>query len=188
MFRIDIEKSLEILHQGGVILYPTDTVWGIGCDATNSTSVERIYSIKQRHEAQAMLSLVDGLEMLAAYVDDVPHIAVQLIEEATRPLSMIYPGAKNLAENLIAQDGSIGIRIVQEPFCRQLIKAFGKPLVSTSANISGKPTPDTFNEISDEIRDAVDYIVRWRQDDQQPTAVSSIIQLNMDGSYRVIRN
>ena len=188
MFRTDIEKSLEILHQGGVILYPTDTVWGIGCDATNSTSVERIYSIKQRHEARALLSLVDGLDMLAAYVNDVPHIAVQLMKEATRPLSIIYPGAKNLAENLTAQDGSIGIRIVQELFCRQLIKEFGKPIVSTSANISGKPTPGTFNEISGEIRDTVDYIVRWRQDDHQPTTVSSIIQMNMDGSYLIIRN
>ena len=188
MFRDDIEKSLEILQLGGVILYPTDTVWGIGCDAANSISVERIYAIKQRNEAQTMLTLVDGWDMLAGYVDDVPEIAVQLMEKAQRPLSIIYPKAKNLASNLIATDGSIGIRIVQEPFCRQLIKAFGKPLVSTSANISGQPAPGTFNEISGEIKDAVDYIVRWRQDDRQPATASSIVQLNEDGSYRVIRN
>jgi len=188
MFQDDIEKSLEILLKGGVILYPTDTVWGIGCDATNSTSVERIYAIKQRNETRAMLTLVDGLDMLAGYVDDIPQIAVQLMEKAEKPLSIIYPKAKNLAENLIAQDGSIGIRIVQEPFCQQLIKEFGKPIVSTSANISGKPTPGTFLEIADEIREAVDYIVQWRQDDLQPAVASSIIQLKVDGNYQVIRN
>ena len=188
MFHVDIKKSLEILRRGGVILYPTDTVWGIGCDATNRIPVERIYAVKQRSEARTMLTLVDGWDMLADYMDDVPDIAVQLMEETAKPLSIIYPKAKNLASNLIAQDGSIGIRVVREPFCQQLIKAFGKPVVSTSANISGKPTPGTFNEISDEIKEAVDYIVRWRQDDRQPATTSSIIQLEVDGSYRVIRN
>ena len=159
MFQIDIEKSLEILNQGGVILYPTDTVWGIGCDATNSAAVERIFTIKQRDEAQAMLTLVDGLDRLAGYVENVPDIALQLMEEATRPLTVIYPKAKNLAANLIATDGSIGIRIVQEPFCRQLIKAFGKPIVSTSANISGEPAAGIFDEISEEIKKSVDFSV-----------------------------
>ena len=187
MFQIDIEKCLEILNQGGVVLYPTDTIWGIGCDATNSVSVERIYNIKRRHEAQTMLTLVDGMDMLAAYVDDVPQIATQLMKETTRPLSIIYPKAKNLAKNLIAIDGSIGIRIVQEPFCSQLIKVYGKPLVSTSANISGAPSPGNFNEISDEIRAAVDYMVRWRQDDMQPATASSIVKVNVDGSYRLLR-
>jgi L-threonylcarbamoyladenylate synthase len=126
--------------------------------------------------------------MLADYVENIPEIAMQLIEKATRPVSVIYPKSKNLAVNLIAADGSIGIRIVQEPFCQQLITTFGKPLVSTSANISGKPAPGIFNEISDEIREAVDYIVRWRQDDRQPATASSVIQLNLDGSYRIIRN
>jgi len=187
MFHADIEKSLEILNRGGVILYPTDTIWGIGCDATNRAAVERIYTMKQRSEAQTMLTLVDGFDMLASYVDDIPDIAVQLMKEATRPLSIIYPKAKNLAENLIANDGSIGIRIVQEPFCRQLIKSFGKPLVSTSANISGEPTPGTFDKISGEIKEAVDYIVCWRQDDRQSASASSIIQLKADGSYKVLR-
>jgi len=187
MFQTDIEKSLEILNRGGVILYPTDTVWGIGCDATDRAAVERIYTIKQRNEAQTMLTLVNGFDMLAAYVEDVPDIAVQLMKKATKPLSIIYPKAKNLAENLIANDDSIGIRIVQELFCAQLIKAFGKPLVSTSANISGEPTPGTFDEISGKVREAVDYIVRWRQDDRQPASASSIIQLKADGSYKVLR-
>jgi len=185
--KIDIEKSLEVLNSGGVILYPTDTVWGIGCDATDSAAVERIFIIKRRNEAQSLLTLVDSLDMLAEYVDDIPHIAIQLMKEATRPLSVIYPKAKNLATNLIAADGSIGIRIVQESFCQQLIKAFGKPVVSTSANISGEPAPDIFDKISGEIRDAVDYIVRWRQDDRQPATASSIIKLNGDGSYQTLR-
>jgi len=187
MFWADIEKSLEILNRGGVILYPTDTVWGIGCDATNRAAIERIYTIKQRNEARTMLTLVDGFEMLAAYVEDIPNIAVQLMQEATNPLSIIYPKAKNLAENLIANDGSIGIRIVQEPFCQQLIKEFGKPLVSTSANSSGEPTPGAFYEISEKIREAVDYIVHWRQDDRQAATASSIILLKADGNIQVLR-
>ena len=187
MFHEDIEQSLRVLRQGGVILYPTDTVWGIGCDATNKAAVERIYTIKRRNETRSMLCLADGFDMLATYVDHVPDIAMQLIDEATRPLSMIYPKAKNLAVNLIADDGSIGIRIVQEPFCRQLIRELGKPLVSTSANISGEPTPCTFDEISGEIKTAVDYIVSWRQDDRRAATASSIIQLNVDGSYHTVR-
>jgi len=187
MFRDDIEKSLKVLKRGGIILYPTDTVWGIGCDATNPVAVERIFTIKQRNEKQSMLCLVDGFDMLATYVDDVPGIAIQLMKEAVKPLTMIYLRAKNLAANLIAGDGSIGIRIVQEPFCLQLIKELGKPLVSTSANISGEPTPGIFGEISGKIRTTVDYIVGWRQDDRQPATSSSIIQLNVDGSYQVLR-
>ena len=187
MFQADIEKSLEILNCGGVILYPTDTVWGIGCDATNKVAVERIFTIKQRNEARSMLTLVDGFDMLAAYVGNIPDIAVQLMKEATRPLSIIYPMAKNLAANLTANDGSIGIRIVQDSFCQQLIKAFGKPIVSTSANISGEPTPGTFDEISKKIKESVDYIVKWRQDDRQPATASSIIQLKADGNYQTLR-
>ena len=187
MLQVDIDKSLEVLVQGGVILYPTDTVWGMGCDATSPASVERIYAIKQRNEAQSMLTLVDGWDMLARYVGEVPDIAVQLMEKASRPLSIIYPKAKNLAANLIAANGSIGIRIVQEPFCQQLIKAFGKPIVSTSANLSGQPTPGTFEDISGEIMEAVDYIVRWRQDDKQQASASSIVLLHEDGSYQMIR-
>ena len=187
MFQADIEKSLEILNRGGIFLYPTDTVWGIGCDATNRAAVERIFTIKQRSEAQTMLTLVDGLEMLAAYVENVSDVAIQLMKEATRPLTIIYPMAKNMATNLIANDGSIGIRIVQDLFCRQLIKAFGKPIVSTSANISGEPTPCSFVEITEKIKKSVDYIVRWRQDDRQPATASSIIQLKADGSYQTLR-
>ena len=188
MFRDDIEKSLKILNQGGVLLYPTDTIWGIGCDATDSAAIERVYAIKQRKDTQSMLSLVDGLDMLALYVSDVPEVAVQLMKKAVKPLSIVYPKARNLAANLIAANGSIGIRVVQEPFCQQLVKAFGKPIVSTSANISGKPTPATFDEISADIKNAVDYTVRWRQDDRQPAKASSIALLKADGNVQIIRN
>lgn len=183
----DIEKSLEVLCSGGVILYPTDTVWGIGCDACNRTAVERIYSIKLRNEARSMLVLVDGMKMLSDYVEDVPDIAVKMIDEAERPLTIIYPKSKNLSDNLVADDGSIGIRIVNDPFCKQVIGAFGKPIVSTSANISGKPTPGVFDEVSDDIKAAVDYVVVWRQDDRNPATASSIIQIKTDGSYVKLR-
>jgi L-threonylcarbamoyladenylate synthase len=183
----DIEQSLETLKRGGVILYPTDTVWGIGCDAANRAAIERIFAIKRRSGAQTMLTLVDSVEMLAGYVEEIPAVALQLMDEAERPLSIIYPKAKNLPDNLIANDGSIGIRIVNDLFCRQLIKAFGKPVVSTSANISGEPAPGIFDEISEEIKEAMDYIVGWRQNDRQPATASSIILLKTDGSFVQLR-
>ena len=186
-FQNDIEESLVVLNQGGVILYPTDTVWGIGCDATNCTAIERVFVIKRRNEARSMLTLVDTPKMLAEYVTEIPDIAFQLNAESVKPLSIIYPGAKNLASNLVADDGSVGVRIVRDDFCRQLISQFGKPVVSTSANISGEPTPAIFGEISKAIRKTVDYVVRWRQDDRQQAAASSIIKLNPDGSYIVLR-
>ena len=185
--KTDLDISLEVLNSGGIILYPTDTVWGMGCDATNRTAIERIYAIKRRNEAQTMLTLVDGRDMLSKYVEDIPDIAMRLIEEAEKPLSIIYPKAKNLPDNLVAGNGSIGIRMVNEPFCQQLIGTFGKPVVSTSANISGEPAPGTFDEISEDIRAAVDYVVNWRQDDRQPASPSSIIILNADGSYVKLR-
>ena len=193
IFGEDIEKSLVVLRGGGIFLYPTDTVWGIGCDATNEKAVERIFAVKQRSEAQAMLTLVNGLDMLAKYVEDIPETAMHLITDACtggvypRPLTIIYPKAKSIASNLIAEDGSIGIRIVNEPFCQQLIELFGKPIVSTSANISGETTPSIFDKISFEIKSKVDYIVRWRQDDRQPATASSIIKLYEDGSVKTIR-
>ena len=185
--KIDIEKSLEVLKRGGVILYPTDTVWGIGCDACNRAAVERIFAIKRRSEARTMLVLVDGRDMLSEYVDEVPDIAVKLMDEAVNPLTIIYPKARNLPDNLVADDGSIGIRIVNDSFCRQIIRAFGKPVVSTSANISGEPAPATFDDISGEIKAAMDYVVVWRQDDRKPATASSIIQIKTDGSYIKIR-
>ena len=186
-FQEDITQALNTLNRGGVILYPTDTVWGIGCDATNNTAVERIYAIKQRNEARNMLTLVDSVDMLALYVEHIPDIALHLNDEAEKPLSIIYPHARNLAANLVAEDSSIGIRIVKDKFCRQMIKAFGKPVVSTSANMSGENTPSFFDEISNEIKTVVDYVVRWRQDDRQPAKASSIIKLHADGTFDVLR-
>ena len=185
----DFNNSLDVLKRGGIILYPTDTVWGIGCDATDEAAVQRIFTIKRRSERQAMLALVDGFLMLAKYMKHTPSIttAMHIIEAYKHPVTFIYPMASYLAPNLIAEDGSIGIRVVREPFCQQLIKEFGKPIVSTSANISGSPTPTLFGEISEEIKTSVDYVVQWRQDDLHPAAASSIIKLNLDGSYDVLR-
>ena len=164
----DIKNALEALKSGGVILYPTDTIWGIGCDATNKEAVQRIYQIKKREDSKSMLILMENPALLDRYVNEVPEVAWDLVEISTTPLTVIYPGAKNLAGNLIAQDGSIGIRFTKEKFTSQLLQRFRRPLVSTSANISGEKSPAFFDEISEEIKKAVDYIVEYRQDDSTP--------------------
>ncbi|MDR2039368.1 MAG: threonylcarbamoyl-AMP synthase [Bacteroidales bacterium] len=187
MYHNDIIQSVNILKQGGIILYPTDTVWGIGCDATNIASINRIYQIKKRTEKQSLLVLVDSIRMLQSYVDSIPDIALKIINSAQKPTSIIYPASKNLPGNLVADDQSIGIRLINDPFCREVIQEFGKPLVSTSANISGEPTPGIFKMIADEIKMSVDYIVTWRQDDEQPAAASAIIKVENDGKYQIIR-
>lgn len=176
----EIRKTLGILKNGGVILYPTDTIWGLGCDATNPEAVKRIYDIKKRADNKSMLVLLDDAGKIASYAD-VPDIALDLIEVADKPTTIIYPGAKRLAPNLIAEDGTIGIRITREEFTRSLIFRYNKPIVSTSANISGEPSPHFFGEISEEIKNAVDYIVDYRRNDHKPAAPSSIIKLGMGG-------
>jgi L-threonylcarbamoyladenylate synthase len=183
----DIVKALETLKSGGVILYPTDTVWGLGCDATNETAVQKIYDIKKRSDSKSMLILLENPALLDRYVDEVPDIAWDLIEISTTPLTIIYPGARNLAKNLIAEDGSIGIRFTKEIFTRELLKRFHKPLVSTSANISGQPTPSSFAEISGEIKSQVDYTVLYRQEDTSPAKPSGIIKLQVNGQIEIIR-
>lgn len=183
----DIKKSLEILKNGGVILFPTDTVWGIGCDATNIEAVQRIYKIKKREESKSMLILMENQALLDRYINNIPEIAWDLIEISTTPLTIIYPGAKNLAPNLIASDGSIGIRFTKENFTSRLIQQFRKPLVSTSANISGEKSPAFFGEISEEIKTQVDYIVEYRQNDTTAAHPSSIIKLGYGGQIEVIR-
>lgn len=183
----DIKKALEVLRSGGVILYPTDTIWGLGCDAENPEAVKRIYHIKKREDRKSMLVLIDVPMRLEMYVEEVPEIAWDLIEQADQPLTVIYQKAKNLAKNLVAEDGSIGIRLVKEPFCNQLISRFRKPIVSTSANISGEKSPAHFNEISQEIIDAVDYVVNYRQDDVSASKPSSIIKLSDGGLFKIIR-
>lgn len=183
----DLKKALEVLRQGGVILYPTDTVWGLGCDATNQGAVKRIFEIKQREDAKSMLVLIENQNMLNSYVREVPEVAWQLIEVADKPMTIVYPGAKNLADNLVADDGSIGIRVTSEIFTEQLIQRFRKPIVSTSANLSGKPTPQNFDEIADEIKSAVDYVVQYRQDEKVRISPSSIIKLGTGGEIKIIR-
>ena len=161
----DIKKACEIMEKGGIILYPTDTIWGIGCDATNEDAVKRVYEIKKRIDSKALIVLVDKPVKVEFYVREVPEIAWDLIDVADKPLTIVYPNARNLATNVLADDGSVGIRITQETFSRKLCERFRKAIVSTSANISGQPAPTNFNEISDEIKQAVDYVVTYRQDD-----------------------
>jgi len=183
----DIKKALEVLKNGGVILYPTDTIWGIGCDATNEIAVQKIYNIKKREDSKSMLVLMENPALLERYVDEVPEIAWDLVEVSSTPLTVIYPNAKNLAKNLIAEDGTIGIRFTKEAFTAQLLQRFRKPLVSTSANISGENSPAFFDEISEEIKNQVDYIVEYRQNDTSPTQPSSIIKLGAGGRIDIIR-
>ncbi|MCE4565973.1 threonylcarbamoyl-AMP synthase [Maribellus sp. CM-23] len=183
----DIKKALEVLKSGGIILYPTDTIWGIGCDATNPEAVKRIYDLKKRADSKSMLVLMENPALLDRYVTEVPEVAWDLVEISTTPLTVIYPRAKNLAANLVAEDGSIGIRFTKEAFTSRLLQRFRRPLVSTSANVSGEKSPTFFDEISDEIKNAVDYIVEYRQDDRTPAQPSSIIKLGPGGQIEIIR-
>lgn len=189
MFSIkeDIDKALRVLQEGGVIIYPTDTIWGIGCDATNKAAVQRIYKIKQREDSLSMLVLVHSENMIPSYVEEVPEIAWELLEASDTPLTLIYPGAKNLAPNLVGEDKTIGIRVSEDEFCQGLIKRFRKPIVSTSANISGNKSPAHFGEIEKALLDEVDYVVKWRQDDYSKKVPSSIIKLGTGGQIEVIR-
>ena len=184
----DLSEALRILRRGGVILYPTDTVWGIGCDATRSESVERIFRLKQRSDSKAMLVLMDSADKLAQYVD-VPEATESLLEAADegRPLTIIYPNACGVSPALIAEDGSIGIRITHEAFSNALCRGLGKPLVSTSANISGEPTPAIYAEISQAVKDGVDYICRYRRQDNAAKQPSAIIKINKDNTFNIIR-
>ena len=172
---------------GGLILYPTDTIWGIGCDATNEEAVRKVYALKRRSDHKAMLLLMDSSAKLNYYVQEVPEVAWDLIELADSPLTVIYSGARNVAPNLLAEDGSVGIRITQEEFSHKLCERFRKPLVSTSANVSGAPSPANFSEISETIKSGVDYIVRYRQEDLSKVAPSHIIKLGAGGLVKIIR-
>ncbi|HAH24198.1 MAG TPA: threonylcarbamoyl-AMP synthase [Prolixibacteraceae bacterium] len=183
----DIKAALEVLQKGGVILYPTDTIWGLGCDACNEEAVKRIYAIKNRIDSKSMLVLMENAALLDRYVEEVPEIAFDLIDVTDKPLTIIYDGAKNLAKNLVAEDGSIGIRITTEAFSSDLIRRFKRPIVSTSANISGKPSPSCFDEIEQQIIHTVDYVVKYRQNDTHKAAPSSIMKLGRGGEIKIIR-
>ncbi len=187
MMKDEIKKACEVMRAGGVILYPTDTVWGIGCDATNEEAVRKVFAIKQRADSKAMLVLVDNPAKVSQYVKEVPSIAWDLMEVADKPLTIVYDGARYLAPSLVAADGSIGIRVTAEEFSRQLCFHFRKPVVSTSANVSGCPAPAVFSEISEEILQAVDYVVDWRRHEKGRPAPSSIIRLGVKGEVQIIR-
>jgi L-threonylcarbamoyladenylate synthase len=183
----EVLRSANYIKSGGVILYPTDTICGIGCDARNPDAVNKIYQIKQRSDSKSLLVLMNGFEMLGGFLKQVPEQARRIMDSAIKPTTIIYPDAKNLAENLLAEDGSIGIRLTSDPFCRQLIKLTGLPIVSTSANISGLPSPSHFSEISTAIKRQVDYVVNWRQEEQEPASPSAIIKLGNKGDITLIR-
>lgn len=187
----DIKNAVEVLRKGGVILYPTDTIWGIGCDATNVEAVKRVYEIKQRNDSKALICLVDSDARLQRYVRKVPDVAWQLIdslqESGSKPTTLILDGAINLAENLIAEDGSIGMRITQEPFSKELCYRFQKAIVSTSVNISGEPAAQNYGDIDHRLLEAVDYVCWSRRQEHKPHAPSSIIRLKENGEVTIIR-
>lgn len=184
----DIRNAVEVMRRGGVILYPTDTIWGIGCDATNSEAVARVYQIKQRDDSKALICLVDSEGRLQRYVRLVPDVAWDLIELADKPTTVILDGAVNLAPNLVADDGSIAMRITREEFSRELCYRFQKAIVSTSANISGQPAPQNYRDISPDIINAVDYVCWSRRQEHKPHQPSSIIKLSLNGEVKIIRS
>ena len=188
----DLQAALQVLRNGGIIVYPTDTVWGIGCDATNAEAVAKIYALKQREDSKSMLVLLDSPAKLPYYVGEIPDAAWAMLEavqdaEDTKPLTIIYPNARNMAANLIAEDDSVGIRITNEPFSKALCAQLKHPLVSTSANISGHPTARFFHEIENEILEGADYVCRFRREDDCPHEPSSIIKIHADGTFQIIR-
>ena len=186
-FDTDIEEALAVLKSGGLILYPTDTVWGIGCDATNAAAVARIYAVKKRSDEKSMIVLLADENEIPKYVTQPNPKIFDYIKGIHKPTTFIYEGGINLAKNMIQADGTIGIRITNDAFCKKLINRFGKALVSTSANISGYPAPAIFEDIDFEIKSGVDYIVQHRQDDVTAASPSAIIKLNADGSLTIIR-
>jgi len=186
-FLTDVEEAITVLKNGGTILYPTDTVWGIGCDATNEAAVDKVFRIKKRNQEKSMIILLANEADILHYTNDHNPIIFDYIKNVFKPTTVIYEGARNLATNGIGKDGTVGIRIVKDPFCKALIEVFGKPLLSTSSNISGYPPPALFEDIDAEIKSGVDYIVQHRQEDLTPAEPSTVIKLNHDGSIQILR-
>lgn len=186
-YREDISRAVEVMNRGGVILYPTDTIWGIGCDAANEAAVRRIFEIKRRADSKALISLVDSTAKIQFYVPDVPDVAWDLVELSTRPLTVIYDRARNLAPSLPADDGSAAIRVTRETFSRELCRRMRRAVVSTSANVSGQPAPRCFADIAAEIRQAVDYICTSRREERDNPPASAIVKLGSSGEVKVIR-
>lgn len=186
-FEQDLRNALETLRKGGIIIYPTDTIWGIGCDATNADAVKKIYDLKRRVESKSMLALVDSEGALERWVDDIPEVAWELIEAAVRPLTVIFDHPKGIAPNLLADDGSLGVRITGEDFSRELCRRLRRPLVSTSANISGEKAPASFKDISEDILKGADYVVEYRRNEDIRSSASNIIKISEGGLFKVIR-
>ncbi|UEG52374.1 threonylcarbamoyl-AMP synthase [Mucilaginibacter daejeonensis] len=187
MLRDEVKKAYEVIRDGGIILYPTDTIWGIGCDATNTAAIEKIYELKQRAQEKSMIILLESENMLESYISNVSPLAYDLIEFAEHPLTLVMPGAKNISPLLIAEDKSVGIRVCKHPFCQQLIQRMRKPLVSTSANISGQPSPQNFGQIAPEIIEGVDLVVDVDQHDTSVKRPSTIMRLSADGAFEFLR-
>lgn len=185
-FRDEIKKCLEVMKRGGTILYPTDTVWGLGCDSTRTDGIQSIYDLKKRDDSKALICLVSDFKMLNQFVEEVPEVAYDILKYAVKPTTVVYDNPIRVAENLIAEDNSLAIRVTNDPFCKQLIKKLGKPLVSTSANISGSPTPKSFKEIDSAILEGVDYIVNLHRN-KKSGPPSAIIKLKNDGQVQVLR-
>jgi L-threonylcarbamoyladenylate synthase len=186
-FGTDVAEALKVLRSGGVILYPTDTVWGLGCDATNADAVRRIYEIKQRSENKSLIILVNSVPMLERYVDNPPEVALQMAELSEKPMTIVYDRGRSLAGGVASGDGSVGVRVCNDPFCDALLTGLRKPLVSTSANISGSIAPAIFDEISEEVKEAVDYVCLWRQDDRSRSQPSSVIKVSGNGIVKILR-
>lgn len=186
-FEEDIKESVNTLRKGGIILYPTDTIWGLGCDPTNEEAVSKIFNIKSRSEGKSLIILADGLSMVERYVAEIPEIIYELAEVSESPLTIIYPRGKNLASGVCSEDGSVAIRICHDEFCKELISRFRKPVVSTSANFSGSPSPANFDDIEEALTEKVDYTVKYRQDDRSKSQVSPVIKINLDGTIKIIR-
>ena len=183
----EIKHSVKLLKAGKILLYPTDTIWGIGCDATNSKAIQRIYKLKKRDDTKSMIVLLDSVEKLKEYVKDVPPLAYDLIKNSASPLTIVYQGAQNMSKKIIAQDGTIGIRIVKGRYTSKVIELLGHPLVSTSANISGEPSATTFDQISDKVKNGVDYIVEHFQNRTRTIRPSPIIKLEENGKFTILR-
>jgi L-threonylcarbamoyladenylate synthase len=182
-----IQAAEDELLVGNVILYPTDTVWGIGCDAENAAAVKKIFKIKEREESKSMIMLVSNVEMLRHYIQELPLGFEEMVQAQERPTTFVLSGAQNLPGELVAEDGSIGVRIVKDEFCHRLIQQIARPLVSTSANVSGEPAARTFSEVSDKIKERVDYVVQWRQDEDVESQPSRILKIDENGRQTVIR-
>ncbi len=182
-----VQQALKVLKEGGVILYPTDTIWGLGCDATNEEAVKKIYEIKRRADSKSLVLLACDMDMVARHVKQIPSIAIDLVDVNDRPMTIIYPEGQYLAPNVLAEDGSVGIRIPMNSFCVELVRRLRRPVVSTSANISGEPSPVGFDEIPQEIKSAVDYIVEPRLEKDSTGFASQIIKVGLDSQVRIIR-